>query len=298
MKASSHMICTADWPLASRLADYIELAKPRMNLLVVSTTVVGFYMAGGDFHPELFGATVSGTALMAASAAVLNQLIEQRQDALMKRTADRPIPSGRVSAWQAAVFGAVLGISGLSILAAAVNSLTALLGLATVLLYLLAYTPLKRVTSLNTVVGAVPGAIPPVMGFSAVQNALSPQAMTLFAILFLWQMPHFLAIAILHREDYQAAGFRMLPCVDQDLRLTGRMILLYAAALLPASLLPAVLGMCGAAYFTAAVLLGLALLSSGVSCAVSGSTSDARQLFHASIVYLPVLLGLMIFDKI
>jgi len=284
----------------SRLADYYELTKPRMNFLVVITTMVGFCVAArtGAMNWLLLLHTLLGTALTAASAAVLNQLIERNADAKMPRTRNRPIAAGRIAPLEAAACGLALGVCGVGYLALAVNLLTALLGLATLLLYILVYTPLKRITSLNTVVGAIPGAIPPVMGFTAVHNALALDALTLFAILFFWQMPHFLAIAILYRRDYQAGGFRMLPCVDPGLRITSRMILLYSAALLPVSLLPAVLGISGAAYFTAAVLLGLAFFSCAVSCATTRSRADARQLFFASIIYLPLLLGLLMFDRL
>jgi protoheme IX farnesyltransferase len=224
--------------------------------------------------------------------------MEREHDAKMPRTSDRPIVAGRISPLEAAVCGFGYGVVGITYLAIAVNGLTAMLGAATLLIYLLIYTPLKRVTSLNTVIGAIPGAIPPLMGFTAVNNAFSAEALTVFGILFLWQMPHFLAIAIMYKRDYQAGGFKMLPCIDEDLRLTGRMILLYATALLPVSLLPSVLGMAGPIYFTAAVLLGLAFLSCGVSCVTSRTRADARQLFFASIIYLPLLLGIMMFDKL
>jgi protoheme IX farnesyltransferase len=281
----------------SRLADFYELTKPRMNFLVVITTTVGFVMASrGSTHWMQMLHTIIGTALTAASAAVLNQLIERQHDAKMPRTSDRPIPAGRISPAEAAACGLALGILGVGYLIFAVNLLTALLGLATLLLYILVYTPLKRVTSLNTVIGAVPGAIPPLMGFTAAQNALSLEALSVFGILFFWQMPHFLAIAIMYKRDYQAGGFRMLPCVDEDL--TSRMILLYAAALIPVSLLPAVLGMSGTIYFTVAVLLGLGFFSYSAACATLRTRGDARQLFFVSIIYLPLLLGAMMFDKV
>jgi protoheme IX farnesyltransferase len=283
----------------SRAADYYELTKPRMNFLVVITTMVGFCMASHNgINWLLMLHTILGTALCAACAAVLNQVIERRLDRLMPRTAERPVAAGRVTPRDATIYGLCLGISGVAYLAVAVNALTALLGLATVLLYIGIYTPLKRITSLNTVVGAVPGAIPPVMGFTAVQNGLSIEALAVFAILFFWQMPHFLAIAILYRRDYMLAGFRMLPCIEDDQRITSRMILLYSSALLPVTLLPAILGMSGAVYFTAAVLLGLAFVSYAISCATTRVRADARQLFIASIIYLPMLLGFMMFDKL
>lgn len=295
MAISSVML---DASIRSRLVDFYELTKPRMNFLVVITTMVGFVMASrGRIDWLMMLHTILGTALTAASAAMLNQLIERKHDALMPRTADRPLVCGRISTTEALIGGVVVGIAGVAYLGIAVNALTALLGAATLLLYIAVYTPLKRLSSLNTVVGAVPGAIPPVMGFTAVDGALSIDAMAVFAILFIWQMPHFLAIAIMYKRDYQAAGFRMLPCIDEGLHMTGRMILLYAAALLPVSLLPSVIGMSGAVYFTAAVLLGLAFFSCGISCVASRTRTDAKQLFFASIIYLPLLLGAMMFDR-
>jgi protoheme IX farnesyltransferase len=282
----------------SLAVDLYELTKPRMNFLVVITTMVGFVMASRDGTDWLrLMHTVCGTALTAACAAVLNQVIERRHDAKMPRTADRPVAAGRMSPAAATAYGVALGVAGMLWLWLVVNPLTAALGLLTLAIYLAVYTPLKRISSLNTVIGAIPGAIPPLMGFTAVENGISPQALAVFGILFLWQMPHFLAIAILYRDDYTAGGYKMLPCVDEKLTTTGRMIVLYAAALLPVSLLPTLLGIAGPVYFTAAVLLGLAFLSCGISCAASRTRSDARQLFFASIIYLPLLLGFLMFDK-
>jgi protoheme IX farnesyltransferase len=283
----------------SRLVDFYELTKPRMNFLVVITTMVGFYMASpGSIDWLRLLHTILGTVMCAASSAVLNQLIERDHDAKMPRTKNRPLPAGRILPREAAVYGLALGVFGVIYLAIAVNVLTAILGLATMSIYLLVYTPLKRITSLNTVVGAIPGAIPPLMGFTAVNNAISMESLALLAILFFWQMPHFLAIAILYKHDYEAGGFKMLPCVDREQRLTNLMILLYTIALLPVSLLPALLGMSGIAYFTAALLLGLAFFSYGVTCATTRQRTDARQLFFASIIYLPLLLAAMMLDKI
>jgi protoheme IX farnesyltransferase len=282
----------------SLAVDLYELTKPRMNFLVVITTMVGFVMASRDGTDWLrLLHTVGGTALTAACAAVLNQVIERRHDAKMPRTANRPVAAGRMTPAAAAAYGVARGVTGVLWLWLVVNPLTAALGLLTVAIYLAVYTPLKRISSLNTVIGAIPGAIPPLMGFTAVENGISPQAMAIFGILFLWQMPHFLAIAILYRDDYIAGGYKMLPCVDEKLTATSRMIVLYAAALLPVSLLPTLLGIAGAVYFTAAVLLGLAFLSCGISCATSRTRNDARQLFFASIIYLPLLLGFLMFDK-
>jgi protoheme IX farnesyltransferase len=284
-----------------RLADFYELTKPRMNFLVVATTAVGFYL--GMARSDAVGWsrlpwTLVGTALCAAAAAVLNQLIERRYDALMPRTRNRPIPMGRISPAEAALLGVLLAIAGTTTLVLAVNALTAFLGAFTILSYVLIYTPLKRVTTLNTVIGAVPGAIPPVMGVTAAAGVLSPEALVLFAILFVWQIPHFLAIATLYKDDYAVGGFRMLPVADPDLSTTTRQAVLYAAALVPVTLLPVQFGIAGAAYFTAAVLLGLAQLSFAVSLAVSRSREDARKLFLASIVYLPMLLAFLMVGRL
>jgi protoheme IX farnesyltransferase len=285
----------------SRLRDLYELTKPRMNFLVLCTTAVGFYMAPKTAPAQwlvLFHALL-GTAMTAASAAVINQLVERDHDALMPRTRDRPLPAGRILPTEALAMGAVFGVVGVAYLALFVNPLTAFLGAVTLLSYVFVYTPLKRITSLNTVIGAVPGAIPPVMGWTAATNSLGPEAAALFTILFLWQMPHFLAIAILYKRDYAAGGFKMLPVVDGPaLKMTGRMILLYGLALVPASIIPAIVHMSGAVYFTAAVLLGLGFLSYCVSCALSRNRADARKLFFASIIYLPVLLAFMMMDKV
>jgi protoheme IX farnesyltransferase len=283
----------------SRWADYYELTKPRMNFLVVITTMVGYYVATrGQIHWPLLMCLLVGTALCAAAASALNQYIERDLDALMSRTRNRPLVTGRIAPAHSLVFALALAALGVVLLATTVNVLTAGLGLLTIAGYVFVYTPLKRHTTLNTVIGAVPGAIPPVMGFTAAQDSVTPAAIAVFAILFFWQMPHFLAIAILYRNDYRAAGFKMLPCVDGDLVTTSRMILLYSVALIPVTLVPTMIGAAGAIYFFCAILMGMAFLSFGVSCAVSRSREDARKLFFASIVYLPLLLAAMMYDKI
>ena len=282
----------------SAWASFYELTKPRMNFLVVMTTFCGFYMGSrGAIDWTLLLHTILGTALTAAGASVLNQYLERDFDALMPRTRNRPLPAGHVVPVHALAFGTVLGVLGVAYLALAVNPLTSAVGFATLASYVWVYTPLKRRTTLNTVIGAVPGALPPVMGFTAVTGALSPEALSLFGILFFWQLPHFLAIAILYRRDYAAGGFLMLPVVDESLDLTSRQILLWGAALIPVSLLPTMLGMAGAFYFGAATLLGLAFFTFGISCAVTKTRTDARKLFFASIIYLPVLLVVMALDK-
>lgn len=281
-----------------RLVDLYELTKPRMNFLVVVTTMVGYYMAAqglADWAKVAY--TLIGTAMTAAGSSVLNQFVERGFDGKMRRTANRPLPAGRIRPFEALLFGIGLSIAGVAMLALFVNALTALLGALTLALYVFIYTPAKRKTTLCTIIGAIPGAIPPVMGFTAVQGAITPQAMTLFTILFIWQMPHFLAIAILYREDYARGGFLMLPVVDEDLDMTGRQIVLYSLCLIPVSLMPALLGMAGTIYFIAALLLGIAFCAFGVVCARSKFRSDARQLFLASIIYLPALLAAMMIDK-
>jgi protoheme IX farnesyltransferase len=281
-----------------RINDYYELTKPRMNFLVVVTTMVGYYMAAhgpADWLRVVY--TLVGTALTAAGSSVFNQYIERDIDKKMHRTADRPLPSGRMKPTDALLYGVAISILGVGILLVFVNALTALLGALTLALYVFIYTPTKRQTTLCTIIGAIPGAIPPVMGFTAVQGVLTPQAFALFGILFLWQMPHFLAIAILYRDDYARGGFLMLPVMDKNLDMTGRQIFLYSVSLVTMSLTPAILGMAGVLYFIAALVLGIAFCGFGLVCARSKKREDARQLFLASIVYLPALLAAMMIDK-
>lgn len=242
--------------------------------------------------------TLLGTALTAAGASVLNQVIERDHDKLMPRTRLRPLPDGRIGPTEAIAYGSVLGVGGVIYLALAVNYITAILGAFTILSYLFVYTPMKRWTTLNTVIGAIPGAIPPVMGWTAVHGTVGPQAAVLFCILFLWQMPHFLAIAILYRGDYAAGGFKMLPVVDQDLFVTGRQIVLYNAALIPITLMPTLLQMTGRYYFVIAMLLGIGFFAFGLKCASTRLRPDARKLFFASIIYLPLLLAAMMLNKL
>jgi protoheme IX farnesyltransferase len=243
-------------------------------------------------------ATLLGTGLTAAGASVLNQVIERKFDALMRRTANRPLPAGRVCPGEAWFFGVVLSAGGTAVLAALVNPLTASLGAITIATYLLVYTPAKRRTTLCTLVGAVPGAIPAVMGFTAMDGAITAPALAMFGILFVWQMPHFLSIAILYRDNYASGGFRMLPVEDEGLEVSTRQIVLYSLALVPTTLLPVALGMAGLTYFAAAILLGAAFCGFGIICAGSKSLANARRLFLASIVYLPGLLASMMFDRI
>jgi len=282
-------------PTRARWSDFYELTKPRMNLLVVSTTLAGYYMAAkGSGAWQHVAPTLIGTALCAAGASVLNQFSERELDALMPRTRKRPLPAQRLDPAEAVGFGVGMAVGGVSVLTFMVNPLTALLAAFTLLSYVLIYTPLKKRSSLNTIVGAVPGAIPPVMGWTAVHGTIGWPAVAMFGILFLWQIPHFLAIAIMYRNDYAAAGFKMLPVIDQPLTMTSRQIVLFALALLPVSMLPFWLGMCGGGYLIAAAIGGLVFLFAGIACAWERTRRRARQLFFASIIYLPALMAAMI----
>jgi protoheme IX farnesyltransferase len=282
----------------SRSADILELIRPRMNLLVLGTTMVGCCMAANSPHDWLrLPPTLIGTAFCAAAASILNQVVERRYDALMPRTAHRPLPTGRVSPRFAAILGISCGIIGGLCLLLFVNRLTALLGIGTMGSYVALYTPMKRRTTLNTVIGAIPGAIPPVMGWTAIAGSISLPALALFAILFVWQIPHFLAIAILYREDYRKGGFKMLPVSDTYLMMTGRQIILNTAALIPITLVPTIIHLAGTIYFTSAFLLGVAFLAFAIHCATARTRLSARKLFFASIIYLPVLLTMLMLDR-
>lgn len=284
---------------ATRAMDYVELSKPRITFMVMITSAGG-YLLGAHGGASLLGLlhTVLGTGLVAAAASALNQWIERDTDRLMERTRDRPLPAGRMDPGTVLAFGIAVGIFGTSYLALFVNGLAAGLGLGTLLLYVLVYTPMKRVSSLCTIVGAVPGALPPVMGWAAARNDLSTGAWVLFGVLFLWQMPHFLAIAWMYREDYERGGQPMLPVLDPEGARTGRQMILYSLALLPVSLLPSVIGLTGETYFAGAFALGLAYVAASAYAAVRRTTDAARVLLRVSVVYLPVLIGLMAASKV
>jgi heme o synthase len=278
-----------------RLADFVALTKPRITFLVVLTALVGFVAARhGAWDLVLLVRTLAGTALVAAAASALNQWAERDADALMRRTQRRPLPAGRLLPRDSVVFGVVLAVGGTAYLALTVGFLAGALAATTAASYLLVYTPLKRVTSLATVAGAVPGAIPPMIGWAAARGRLNAGAWVLFLILFFWQMPHFLALAALYRRDYARAGFRVLSVVDPDGASTGRQALLYALALLPVSLMPAFLGMAGPLYFFGALALGLGYLFYALRFVRRpGAHAQAAGLFHYSLLYLPVLCALM-----
>ena len=281
-----------------RLAAYAELTKPRITFLIVLTAAAGFALAspGRVDYAALCSAMV-GIALLSSGIATLNQYMERDLDALMRRTADRPLPSGKLLPWEALLFGAGLTAMAEIYLAVLVNPLSAVLGLTVIAGYLFAYTPLKTRTTLSTMVGAFPGAVPPLIGWAAARGSISIEAWVLFAILFLWQFPHFLAIAWMYREDYARAKILMLPVVEPDGRVTAQQIVVYTLLLLPVSLLPTVLGISGKIYLYGAIILGLLFLYSSVRAALSKSRQEARRLLLASVIYLPLLFILMVINR-
>ncbi len=283
----------------SSAAAFSELLKPRLTLLVLLTTLVGFYIGWrGPMNYSLMLQTILGTALVAGGAAALNQLLEREHDAKMRRTAGRPLPSGRLQPNTVLIYGAFCSAVGLVWLALAVNLLTSLLGAVTLVCYLFIYTPLKRVTWLNTAIGAVPGALPPLMGWTAARNDLSAEGWVLFAILCFWQLPHFLAIAWIYRDEYAKAGFVMLPVVDTEGFRTGRQAVSHTLGLLPISLCPFLFHLTGPVYVVGALGLGLVYLWCAVQFSRKLTLPSARRLFYASIIYLPLLLILMVLDKV
>ncbi len=283
-----------------RAADFLALCKPRVVAMVLVTTAVGYYL-GGTAAPLDYGrllSTLIGTALAAGGTLALNQYLERHRDALMDRTRDRPLPDGRLTPLDALVFGALVSAAGIVYLALAVDALPALVTAATTITYLFAYTPLKPRTSLCSIVGAVPGALPPLTGWAAARGALGVEAWVLFAIMFLWQIPHSLAIACLYRDDYARAGIRLLPVVEPDGASTGRHVLSNSLALLLVALMPTMIGLAGSIYFFVALALGLGLVVAAAQLARSASAADARRLLLATLVYLPLLLVTMAADKL
>jgi protoheme IX farnesyltransferase len=282
------------WP-----AVFADLVKARLTTLVLLTTAVGFYAGWiGLMNFGLMFNTLAGTALVAAGAAALNQLLESEYDAKMRRTQSRPLPSGRLQPATVAIFGGVSSVAGLVYLALGVNLLTSVLGAVTLVSYLFIYTPLKRVTWLNTAIGAIPGAFPPLMGWTAARGELSGEGWALFAILAFWQIPHFFAIAWIYRDEYAKAGFIMLPNVDAGGRRTAQQTVSHALALVTASLAPFALKMAGPVYLAAALILGAGFLWCAVQFSRQLTLARARQLFLASIIYLPLLLAALVWDKV
>jgi heme o synthase len=281
-----------------RVAAYAELTKPRITFLIVATSAAGFALAsrGAVDYVGLFRALL-GIALLSSGIATLNQYAERDLDGLMRRTASRPLPSGKIAPWEALAFGAGLTMLAEIYLLVLVNPLSALLGLTVIAGYVFAYTPLKTRTTLSTLVGAFPGAVPPLIGWTAARGTINLEGWILFAILFLWQFPHFLAIAWMYREDYGRAGILMLPVVEPDGRVTAQQIVVYTLMLLPVSLLPTVMGMSGRVYFVGAIVLGLLFLYSSIRAAFSKSRQQARRLLLASVLYLPLLFLLMVLNR-
>jgi protoheme IX farnesyltransferase len=284
---------------AYRTLDFVTLTKPRLNFLVLFTTLAGMYIAAPEGVPlALLVHALVGTALVAGGAAALNQAWEHQTDSLMRRTRVRPIPGGRLRVADGTWFGTLLSAAGLVELTWKVNPLAAAVAAATLVSYVFVYTPLKRRTSLATLVGAVPGALPPVIGWAAATGTISMPAIVLFGIVFLWQMPHFLAIAWLYRDDYRDAGIPLLPVTEPDGRRTGQQALLYAAALWPVSLLPAIVHIAGAPYSVVATVLGFGLIALSALFARDRTTRTARTLFVYSIIYLPLLWGALVADRV
>ena len=296
---ATSVVAAADIKPMHRTADFVTLTKPRLNFLVLITMLGGMYLAApyGIRMAILVHAFV-GTALVAGGAAALNQVWERETDGLMRRTAARPLPGGRLRVADGAWFGALLSAAGLIELAWKVNVLSAIVAGATLVSYVLVYTPLKTRTSLSTLVGAVPGALPPVIGWAAATGTISIGAAVLFGIVFFWQMPHFLALAWMYRDDYARAGIPLLPVLEPDGRRTGQQALVYAAALWPVSLLPAMVGLAGSAYLIVATVLGFGLIALSLRFARERTQQTARTLFLYSITYLPLLWGALVIDRL
>jgi protoheme IX farnesyltransferase len=280
-----------------RLRDYATLTKPEVTFLVVIATAIGYYLASqGPLDYVRFLGTCVGTGLVSAGTAALNMYWEREADARMRRTAARPLPGGRIGPNAALAFGIALAVIGGAYLFVFVGALAAALALATLLTYLLLYTPLKSRTHWCTLIGAFPGAAPPLIGWAAARGELAPEAWILYAVLFLWQFPHFLAIAWMYRQDYARAGMRMLPPKDDSGRLTFAEIVAFLVVLIPVSILPAVLGFAGPIYVAGAALLGAAFLASGVWAAADRTAARARVVLHVSVAYLPLLYALLALD--
>lgn len=292
--------------LWARVAVFWEMTKPRVTVMVVLVALIGFLMGlprGGLIHGgwglwlSLIG-SLMGTAMSCMGAAVLNQVYERRTDALMTRTRGRALPTGRLSVGEALGAGLMLTVGGVMVLAVMANSLTAGLAAFTILSYALVYTPMKRVSSTSTLIGAVPGAVPPVMGYTAAAGVIGPEAWVMFGILYMWQLPHFLAIAWLYREDYARAGIEVLPAVEPDGRSTMRQVLIGCVTLLPLGLMPTMLGVSGLVSFLVSLGAGLGLLGVATGLAVSRTRRCAKYMYLASLVYLPAVLLVMLADRV
>ena len=284
-------------PAKNIYAAFIELTKPRITFLILVSTALGYYLGNtGQFELFNFLITIIGTTMLAGGAGAINHYIEKDLDMLMERTKSRPIPAGLISSQTALYFGIIQSVLGFGLLLAFVNMLTALLGLLTIVLYIFVYTPLKMITWLNTTIGAVPGALPALGGWAASANELNPNAWILFAILFLWQHPHFYAIALMCKEDYKKAGFKMLPVIEEDSNRTNRQIIWHAFLLIPVSLFFVVTGVLGSIYFWGAAILGAFYLLSGIPLLRESSVKNAKLLLRTSVLYLPLLLVIILID--
>lgn len=286
-------------PTASRVSAFIALTKPRLTAMVLITVACGFVLgAQGGAHPLTLLAAVVGTGLVAGGAGALNMVLERDRDRLMRRTASRPIPTGLISPVEGWAFGLGLGMAGTLLLLAGTNQIAATLAVATFVLYVWVYTPLKTRSTLNTAVGAIPGALPPVIGWAAATGRIGIEAVALFLILFLWQFPHFLAIAWIHRRDYAGAGYRMLPALDPSGVITARQAAVHALVLIPVGLLPASIGLAGPFYALAAILMGLHYFRASARFLGDPCDASARKLLRASLIYLPLVLFMLMLNPL
>jgi heme o synthase len=284
------------------MRDYIELTKPRITWLILMSTGIGYFFglpshAWKDINWLLLLHTILGTGLIASGTAALNQWYERAADRKMNRTSGRPLPSGRLIAGRALAFGIVLAVAGFAELWLGVNLLSGMIGAFTLASYLFLYTPMKQRTWWSTTVGAVPGAMPPMIGFAAAAGTITAEAWVLGAILFLWQFPHFYSIAWMYKDDYARAGIQMLPVVEPDCRSTARQIVIYGLTLIPVSMVPSMLGMTGRIYFIGALVLGLVYLYSGIRVALDRTLTRARAVLLTSVLYLPLIYSLMLLDR-
>ncbi len=299
MKVSAEVFNSNAVAEKSWAAVFADLVKARLTMLVLLTTLVGFYLGWqGAMNFAMMFHALFGTALVASGAAALNQFLEREHDAKMRRTASRPLPSGRLQPTTVAIFGGALTVAGLAYLAVLVNPLTSVIGAVTSISYLFIYTPLKRVTWTNTLIGAIPGALPPLMGWTAARNELGGEGWALFAILAFWQLPHFFAIAWMYRDEYAKAGFVMLPNIDPDGSRTAQQSVSNTIALIFVSLLPFVMNISGKIYLVSALVLGAGFLFCAIQFSRELSMRRAKQLFFASIIYLPLLLVALVIDKL
>ena len=285
--------------MREKLAAYVELTKPRIAFLLVLTSAEGFYLgSAGSFNFTVFINAMIGITLLAFGVATLNQVWEIKTDALMERTAKRPLVVGKITRNEALIFGVLQCVVAEVYLTFLVNPLTAILGLAVFVGYVLLYTPLKTRTSASTAIGAIPGALPPLMGWTAASNEITMGAWILFAMLFLWQFPHFLAIAWMYREQYAKAGILMLPVVEPEGKITAKQIVIFTILLIPVSLTPFFIGLAGWIYLIGASLLGIWFLSASISAARAKTNEKARKLLLVSVIYLPLVYLLMVLNKI